>query len=106
MVDQNAVITQKPARAKGEPPASTLDPFVEELIRWIDAQERGVSPNSLAKNAAAAIGWPLPFAEAVATATRARRFLTLLPIMVRGGYRLGLSQRGRSWLATRGSPDE
>lgn len=93
-------VTTVPRLPRGESaPPSVLDPFVLSLLRWIGDQDKGVSPNTVAKQAAAALDWPQPFAEAIVTAARGRRMLTTLPITVRGGYRLGVSERGKSWLS-------
>jgi hypothetical protein len=97
MSDSTATQPRRP-RIDTAPP-SVLDPFVTDLLRWIERQEKGVNPNTMAKQAAAAIGWPLPFAEAVVVAARGRRLLTMLDVTVRGGYRSGLSERGRAWLS-------
>ena len=80
------------------PPSAPLDPYVSSLLRWIADQERGVNPNTIAKLSANALNWPLPFAEAVVTAARARRVLTLFQATSRGGYRATLSARGQEWL--------
>ncbi len=80
------------------PPPAPLDPYVTILLRWIADQERGVNPNTIAKLSANALNWPLPFAEAVVTAARARRVLTLFQATTRGGYRATLSTRGQEWL--------
>jgi hypothetical protein len=90
-----------PPRRQRNPvaPPAVLDPYVTDLLRWIEAQDNGVNPNTMARQAAANLDWPLPFAEAVVTAARGRRLLTLLDITVRGGDRAGLSGRGREWVA-------
>ena len=80
------------------PPPAPLDPYVTTLLRWIESSDRRLNPNTLAKVASAELGWPLPFAEAVVTATRARRLLTLVQAKTRGGYAIGLSRRGQAWL--------
>lgn len=97
MSNSNATIV--PRRRRDEvPPSAPLDPYVTALIRWIAARDQRVNDNTLAKQAAAAFDWPLPFAETVLTATRARRLLTLQEVSSRGGYGVGLSKRGRQWL--------
>jgi hypothetical protein len=77
-----------------------MDPFVTQLVMWI-AQR--MKPNrlvlsSLQKQAAEALDWPQPFAEAVVTATRARKLLNLEQPGSRSVYVAGLSERGKLWM--------
>jgi hypothetical protein len=104
MSNVNATIV--PRRRRDEtPPAAPLDPYVTEVVRWIDAHEKRLSPNTLAKQAAVNFAWPPAFADAVITAVRARRLLTLVQANARGGYGVGLSTRGRQWLERAGASD-
>jgi hypothetical protein len=82
-------------------PAAPLDPFVTQLVNWLAAHDDGVSLTGLPKQAAIGLEWPLPFAEAVVTAARTRRLLTLVQTTSRGGYRARVSKRGREWLERR-----
>jgi hypothetical protein len=97
MANQSMSIVPRGRRDDISRPAP-LDPYVLSLLRWIDARDQRLNPNTLAKQAASALGWPLPFAEAIVTATRARRLLTLVQATSRGGYRIGLTRRGHAWL--------
>ena len=97
MNDQPPAIVPRGRRDEIPPPAP-LDPYVTTLLRWIWASDNRLNLKTLAKQAAAGLEWPLPFAEAVVTATRARRLLTLHQMNTRGGYAVGLSKRGRAWL--------
>jgi hypothetical protein len=104
MSNMNATIV--PRRRRDEtPPVAPLDPFVTDVVRWIDAQDRRLDPNTIAKQAAAEFSWPQPFAEAVLTAVRARRLLTLVQVNNRGGYGVGLSNRGSQWLEHSGGSE-
>ncbi|MCC6791811.1 MAG: hypothetical protein IT336_09005 [Thermomicrobiales bacterium] len=103
MSHPNATIV--PRRRRDEtPPAAPLDPFVTDVIRWIDAHEKRLNPNTLVKQVATNFAWQAPFAEAVITAVRARRLLTLVPVNSRGGYGVGLSTRGQQWLEQSAEP--
>lgn len=97
MANDSTPIVPRGRRDDIAPPAP-LDPYVMSLLRWIDRCDQRLNPNTLAKQAASALGWPLPFAEAIVTATRARRLLTLIQANARGGYRIGLTRRGQAWL--------
>ena len=81
-------------------PCAPMDPFVTQLVTWIAHQMKpnGLVLNSLSKQAAEALGWPRPFAEAVVTATRSRKLLTLEQPGSRSIYVAGLSERGMRWL--------
>lgn len=93
-----------PRRRRDEaPPPAPLDPYVTQLIQWIASRDHRINPNSLAKQAASALDWPQPFADVIVTAARARRLLTLVQVSERGGYRVGLSSRGRAWLDRAGA---
>lgn len=97
MNDRSTTIV--PRRRRGEPaPAAPLDPYVTKLLRWIASHEQGVSFTALSRQASAAMDWPTPFAEAIVTAARSRRLLTLIQTTSRGSYRAGISKRGREWL--------
>jgi hypothetical protein len=76
---------------------SPLDPYVRNLLTWINKHDRKLSPKTLAKQAAAALDWPLPFAEAIVTATRSRRLVTLAHVSARR-QTVTLTRRGREWL--------
>jgi hypothetical protein len=97
MANQSVSIVPRGRRDDSSPPAP-LDPYVISLLRWIESRDQRLNPNTLAKQAASALNWPLPFAEAIVTATRARRLLTLVQANTRGGYRIGLTRRGHAWL--------
>jgi hypothetical protein len=97
MSNQKATIVPRKRRDEVPPPAP-LDPYVILLLRWVASHEQRLNPNTLAKQASIALDWPLPFAEAIVTATRARRLLSMLEVTARGGYGIGLTSRGRAWL--------
>ena len=97
MANQSVSIVPR-GRRDDIPPLAPLDPYVTSLLRWIDERDQRLNPNTLAKHAASALGWPLPFAEAIVTATRARRLTTLVQANTRGGFRIGLTRRGHDWL--------
>src|SRR5262245_47497986 len=80
------------------PPSAPLDPYVTELLQWIQSRDNRLNLNTIATQAAKDLGWPGPFAEAVVTATRARRLFTFYQVNARGGYGVGLSEGGRAWL--------
>jgi hypothetical protein len=97
MSNQTASIV--PRRRRDEiPPTAPLDPYVISLLRWIGSRNRPPSMTTLAKQAAAGLDWPLPFAEAIVVAARTRRFLAVVEMGSRGGYTVGLSKRGSDWL--------
>ena len=97
MANQSVPIVPRGRRDEVHPPAP-LDPYVTAFLRWVETRENRPNPNRLAKQAASDLGWPLPFAEAIVTATRARRLLTLVAANARGGFRIGLTRRGHAWL--------
>lgn len=99
MTDQLTTIVPRRRRDQ-EPPEAPLDPFVSQFVRWIDEQDSGVVLAGLSKRAAEALAWPLPFTDAILTATRSRRLLALVQSGSRGGYRVSLSRRGHEWLAS------
>jgi hypothetical protein len=88
-----------PRRKRDEvSPPAPLDPYVTTLVRWIAAQEKGISSNSVVRQIVEALGWPPPFAEAVLSAAKGRRLLTQMQTSASGGVRSMLSVRGRAWL--------
>ena len=97
MNEQQIAIVPRRKRDESTPPAP-LDPYVTELVRWIASQEAGVQSSTLARQVAAALNWPPPFAEAVLTAARGRRLLTQTQSSAGVGQRSMLSVRGRAWL--------
>jgi hypothetical protein len=105
MNNENAAIVPRKRRDEVSPPAP-LDSYVILLLRWVASHEQRLNPNTLAKQVSVALDWPLPFAEAIVTAARARRLLSLLQVNTRGGYGIDLTARGRTWLEREQSPSE
>jgi hypothetical protein len=87
------------ARNAGAPtPRSPLDPYVEQVVRWVGQTPSGVSSIGIGAAIAAAMDWPPPFAEAILASVRARKLLRVHRAGTRS-VRLGLSRRGEAWLA-------
>jgi hypothetical protein len=98
MSEPQSVVVPRRKRDEATPPAP-LDPYVTALVRWVAGQDsRGIASAGLARQAAAALGWEVAFAEAVLTATRGRRLLTPFQTGTSGGVRFMLSVRGRTWV--------
>jgi hypothetical protein len=97
MSNQTASIVPRRPR-EAIPPSSPLDPYVTVLLHWIEDREQPPNMNTLAKLAAADLDWPLPFTEAIVVAARTRRLLAMIQATARGGFTVGLSQRGIDWL--------
>jgi hypothetical protein len=97
----------KPSDDRAEPRLhqSPLDPFVEQVLRWIAESPEGVPAVGLSAAVARELDWPPPFADAILASVKARRILRVQ----RGGtrsLRLGLSRRGEAWLEERSTLDQ
>lgn len=86
-------------RATRPTPCSPLDPFLEPFLRHLDERTEGYAPAAHGVAAAAALGWPPAFVEAVFVSARARGLLEPYRDRgARGRARWALSARGRAWV--------
>ena len=89
--------TPSDERIDTRPIRSPLDPFVEQVARWIAESPDGVPAVGLSGAIAREMEWPPPFADAILASVKARRILRVQRDSARS-LRLGLSRRGETWL--------
>lgn len=76
------------------PPASPLDPYLAEALRWLQDRQH-LTPNDVAKTMSEHLGWPIGFAEVV---TQALTINHLLRSADWEPTKLAVSDSGVGWL--------